>query len=58
MSDLTYILTSEANIMLFLFLGIRRGLEVSLNIHFNYLLVLPLREEGSNKLQGSGYFWI
>ena len=59
MWDLTYFLTREVNIMPFFLLGSRRKLGVSLSIHINvmnYLLVLPLRGEDSNKLQGFGYF--
>ena len=51
MRDHTYFLTCELNIMQFFLLGSRR---VSLNIHINvmnYLLVLPLRGKGSNKLR-------
>ena len=57
---LPYFLTCEVNIMPFFLLGSRQGLGVSLNSHIsvmNYLLVLPLRGDGFNKLVGSGYFW-
>ena len=59
MRDLTYFLTCELNIMTFFLLGSRRGLEVSLNIHINVIAPFgaTLRVEGSNKLQGLGYFW-
>ena len=57
---LTYFLTCEVNIIPLFYLGSRWGLGVSLNSHIsvmNYLLVLPLRGGGSNKLRGLGYFW-
>ena len=59
MSDLTYFLTCEVNIMLFFLLDSQWGLGVSLNIHVNVmncLFVLPLRGESSNKLRGLGHF--
>ena len=46
--------------MAFFLLGSRRVLEVSFNIHTNvtnYLLVLPLQGESSNKLRWLGYLW-
>ena len=55
MRGFTYFLTCKVNIMPFFLLGSRRELRVSLNSHIsmmNYLLVLPLRGEGSNKLRG------
>ena len=60
MRGLTYFLMCEVNIMPFFLLGSQRGMVVRLNIHINvmnYLLVLPLRGKGSNKLRGLEYFW-
>lgn len=46
--------------MLFFLMSSEQRLGVSLNSHLSvmkYLLVLPLRGEGCNKLMGLGYFW-
>ena len=58
MKDLSYFL--KVNIMPLFLLGSRQDIEISLNSHIsvmNYLLVLPLPGEGSNKLRGLWYFW-
>ena len=50
-----YFLICEVNIMQLFLLGSRQGFGVSLNSHINvmnYLLVLPLWGEDSDKLQG------
>ena len=60
MRGLTYFLMCEVNIMPFFLLGGQRGMVLRLNIHINvmnYLLVLPLRGKGFNKLRGLEYFW-
>ena len=59
MRGFTYFLTCDVNIMPLFLLGSRRGFGVSLNSHIivmNYLLALPLRREGSNKLRGQDIF--
>ena len=60
MRHLTYFLTCEVNIMPFFLMGKLQGLGVSLNTYINvmnYLWVLPLWGESSNKLRELGYFW-
>ena len=58
MSDLTYFLTCEANIIPFFLLGNRRGLGVRLNIYINVIAPFgaTLTGKGSNKLRGVKVF--
>ena len=60
MRDLTFFLIYKGNIIPFFFVGWLTGLEISLNSHcsvINYLFVLHLRGERSNKLWWCWQFW-
>ena len=60
MRDLTFFLICKGNIIPFFFDGCLTGLEISLNSHcsvINYLFVLHLRGERSNKLWRCWQFW-
>ena len=60
MRDLTFFLIYKGNIIPFFFVGWLTGLEISLNSHcsvINYVFVLHLRGERSNKLWRCWQFW-